>query len=134
VGEGGARSAPSEADSVWGGAPATCELTVAQGCLYNGNAEPHPVGTHPLGVSDYGFHDRSGNVHEWCSDWSVSYNDNPPIYFDPVGPPTGTYKARRSSSFEHDFTTHERIAPFRMYSPPDLVLHDVGIRCARRGY
>jgi uncharacterized protein (TIGR02145 family) len=50
----------------------------------NSGGKAHPVGTKQ--ANELGIFDMTGNVEEWCSDWSGSYAGEPA--FDPLGPIT----------------------------------------------
>jgi len=55
------------------------------------------VQTHP--ANGYGFYDMSGNVGEWCHDWSGSEFPHEGET-DPIGPATGTMKVFRGGQFK----------------------------------
>lgn len=56
-----------------------------------------PVGSYP--ANNFGFHDLSGNVWEWCSDWYDQgyYQDSPRQ--NPKGPELGNHRVIRGGSW-----------------------------------
>jgi formylglycine-generating enzyme required for sulfatase activity len=58
---------------------------------------PMPVGSRPLGRSQLGAFDMSGNVAEWVSDFAGSYPSD--AVEDPTGPATGATRIARGGSY-----------------------------------
>ena len=68
---------------------------------YAGNNTPN--GTKPVGTKEpngLGIYDMSGNVWEWCWDWSGYYDKK--AQTDPKGPATGKNRIRRGGSWYDD--------------------------------
>jgi formylglycine-generating enzyme required for sulfatase activity len=62
----------------------------------NSGNQTHNVGQ--LAPNGFGFHDMSGNVSEWCSDWQAPYSAKPQT--NPTGgPPTSGYRVLRGNAF-----------------------------------
>jgi formylglycine-generating enzyme required for sulfatase activity len=126
--------APSEVNMPWGADPPTCDLTIGEGCLYSGLAQPWPVDARPAGASFYGVQQMAGNVDEWCQDYSsASYYSVSPL-LDPPGPATGTHRIIRGMNFSVSLAAQAESVFARMGTSATTQRSSLGIRCARRGF
>jgi formylglycine-generating enzyme required for sulfatase activity len=87
-----------------------------------------PVGNYPL--SPLGLYDMSGNVREWCWDWSQDpYVDGPPFTDqDSKGPLTGSDRVVRGGSWSN--TAAGLRASRRSNYAPNFVYYNLGLRLA----
>ena len=90
----------------------------------NSSSTTHPVKT--KAPNELGIYDMSGNVEEWCSDWSGSYSSA--AQTDPTGPATGSYRVTRGGSWA-DFAAFCRVTYRSRSTPANSSLHD-GLRLA----
>ena len=91
----------------------------------NSNDKTHAVKT--KAPNELGIYDMSGNVWEWCSDWSGSYSSS--LVTDPVGPSSGSDRVLRGGNwYGHAF--HCRVTN-RPESNPDYRDLSFGLRLAR---
>jgi len=88
---------------------------------------------HPAEVSSYpanpfGLYDLSGNVWEWCNDWSGLYDSANQT--DPTGPSPGSLHVFRGGSWYHD--AHGCRSSSRPSGYPDGKYFYLGFRVVRR--
>ncbi len=82
--------------------------------------------------NEFGLHDISENVHEWCSDWFDSrYYLNSPSS-NPQGPAIGMRRASRGGSWRHQIKI-TRVAA-RSSLPPEFKYSDYGFRAGERSH
>ena len=76
--------------------------------------------------NQFGLHDVSGNVWEWCQDWYGGYSAGAAT--DPVGPASGAFRVLRGGCWDN----HARScrSAHRRGSNPDGRGSDVGVRLA----
>ncbi len=76
----------------------SAEETVDQYAWYDANSKrmSHPGGEKLMNA--FGLYDMSGNVSEWCWDWSDYYCSSEQI--DPKGPDSGKYRISRGGYYE----------------------------------
>ena len=88
----------------------------------NCNESTHPVGTKL--PNELGIYDMSGNVWEWCSDWSAPYPAE--AQTNPAGPSSGDYRVLRGGSWRVPISDC-RIT-FRYDIKPDDHFYSLGFR------
>ena len=74
--------------------------TVSQYAWYDQNSEEvsHSVGEKLMNT--FGLYDMSGNVSEWCWDWSDTYSESERT--DPKGPDSGKYRISRGGYYQQN--------------------------------
>ncbi len=73
----------------------------------SGGGGPRPVGTRTPNA--WGLYDMLGNVYEYCSDYFKAKPYDPAQFVDPLGPPLGTERVVRGTSWGTD-PMHARCA------------------------
>jgi formylglycine-generating enzyme required for sulfatase activity len=88
-----------------------------------------PIDQYP--ANDFGLHNTSGNVWEWCSDWFVPRHQQGDVGVDPAGPPQGEAKVTRGGSYlcHESYCNRYRVAA-RLSNSPDTSTGNTGFRCA----
>ena len=92
------------------------------------------VGTCTVGAfpaNDFGLHETTGNVWEWCADWfAPDYYAGSPVA-SPAGPPSGTARVQRGGSYLcHDSYCWRYRTDSRSANTPDSTAGNVGFRVA----
>ena len=110
----------------WGNSSPTCARLNYKNCT----GDTTQVGSYLTGASPYGALDVLGNVREWVYDWyDEDYYSYSP-YYNPQGPPGGTYRGLRGSNFFFDEQYTRLARRFSWAGPPDRRDFDIGFRCA----
>ena len=78
--------------------------------------------------NDYGLYNMSGNVWEWCWDWSGDYAAGSQT--DPRGVSSGTGRVVRGGSW-NNVANNCRVASRNDYSPALTYSGGIGFRVAR---
>jgi sulfatase modifying factor 1 len=88
-----------------------------------------PVGAYP--ANDYGLHETTGNVWEWCADWFADdyYRHSPRTA--PSGPETGQARVMRGGSYLcHESYCWRYRVDARSANTPDSSAGNIGFRVA----
>lgn len=88
-----------------------------------------PVGSYP--ANDYGLHEMTGNVWEWCADWfDPTYYRHSPRR-DPTGPDRGAARVMRGGSYLcHESYCWRYRVDARSSNTPDSTTGNLGFRIA----
>jgi formylglycine-generating enzyme required for sulfatase activity len=92
----------------------------------DGFAATSPTGS--FAANPAGFYDLGGNVAEWCHDYYSVQTFSGGSEVDPMGPPKGTHRVVRGSSWRDASITELRFS-YRRYSRE--AADDIGFRVAR---
>ena len=90
----------------------------------NSGWRPNPVAS--KAPNELGLYDMSGNLDEWCQDWSGLYSSEPQT--NPQGPATGTYRICRGGSWVS--SVHSCRVTARGSTNPGSQNTDLGFRLA----
>ena len=111
-------------------------MNVWQGAFPNENTRADGwYGTCPVdefAANDYGLHNTTGNVWEWCSNWYSRDFHTREKRTNPQGPGRGTHRASRGGSYlcHASYCRRYRVAA-RQALTPDSSTGNVGFRCVR---
>jgi formylglycine-generating enzyme required for sulfatase activity len=95
---GGTPSTTSPFTDRWAGTDTESELVNYAWYYSNAGNATHPVGTKTANSAQ--LYDMSGNVWEWCGDWSGGISTGSET--DPAGPASGSYRVLRGGCWDYD--------------------------------
>ena len=108
-------------------------ISCSQANYHDGNkycvGDTTEVGSYESGKSPYGIYDMAGNVWEWVADWYDSSYYGNSLSSNPLGPSSGEYRVLRGGSWYYGVNLVR--SANRDGNSPDLILFNVGFRCAR---
>lgn len=91
----------------------------------NSGSSIHRVATKQ--ANELGLYDMSGNVQEWCQDWSGKYKPDD-LQTNPTGPSSGPCHMLRGGSFDYP-AQHHRVSS-RNFREPSFTGNWLGLRLA----
>lgn len=96
-------------------------------CTYGSGGKTHPVSEKR--PNDWGLYDMSGNVSEWCQDWSHFNYEGAPVDGEAWEYPVGQDRVFRGGSFTTASSSCR--SAFRDPGNPDIGHEDIGFRLVR---
>lgn len=91
------------------------------------------LGTAPAAAfapNDFGLHNTTGNVWEWCQDWFATDTYGSSAGSDPTGPAQGSARVMRGGSYLcHESYCFRYRVDSRSSNAPDSSAGNVGFRC-----
>ena len=100
--------------------------TIGDVAWYSKNTLSKTYAVKTKAANELGIYDMSGNVYEWCSDWSGEYSSR--AQTDSTGPTTGDTRVHRGGSIFYG-ATHCRCAE-RSNNFPSSQIINFGLRLA----
>jgi formylglycine-generating enzyme required for sulfatase activity len=105
----------------------TTESQLASIAWYSGNSDAKTQSVGQKDANKFGLYDMSGNVWEWCWDWSSDYKSG--NFDDPTGPDSGTLRVLRGGSWK-DYASACSSA-FRYEYLPSYRFQSIGFRVVK---